>query len=641
MRAAGCLGAVLLVAGCHHQPAGFVGDGGGLASDLGASSDIGELGDGAPQGPADAGAIGDLGGQDGDAPPTQTGPGACNASGWCWVNPLPQGNELHAIWGSGAADIWAVGVGGTIMHFDGHSWSTSLGTASRRWRAVWGAGPTDVWIAGEGGALAHFDGTTWRDAASPTTKNLLGLAGSAANDVYAVGAEGIYHFDGRSWAHPVASQFGFVAAQCLGARDCWAVGNSTAEHWDGTKWTAVGIDDPGVIPTVTGIFGVAADDWWATSSDNFGTLYHYTGGDSFVAVSTGVTAHFSAIAGSANNLWAVGGSTAHYDGTKWTESKLDPGLVLDAAFVDPTGRSYAVGYGGTIMTTTSSSWQLVAGGGRLYSGYGSLTGTGPNDIWALSDDGVIHWDGAKWTDTRIDGMNQYAYELSGLLAITPDDVWMVGEPGQPNSTDVWRFDGKKWNKTVLPNRLAGALWAAGPNDVWLVGPHGNITHWDGAVWTNHDVDYDDLYSISGTASDDIWTVGEWGMTYHYDGKAWTKLSGTRNTGDTLGHVFAAGKGDVWADGQTLLRWTNGAWVTAPTGTSLFPYDLWGKAPDDLWEVGGGDPSFAWGWLAHFDGASWKPVETSVGGVLYSIWGATDRDLWMVGQGDAILRRRLP
>ena len=39
----------------------------------------------------------------------------CSADNWCWRNPLPQGNNLNATWGSGASDVWAVGGGGTIL----------------------------------------------------------------------------------------------------------------------------------------------------------------------------------------------------------------------------------------------------------------------------------------------------------------------------------------------------------------------------------------------------------------------------------------------------------------------------------------------------------------------------------------------
>jgi hypothetical protein len=36
---------------------------------------------------------------------------------WRWQNPVPQGNDLCSVWGSGPADIFVVGSSGTIMHY--------------------------------------------------------------------------------------------------------------------------------------------------------------------------------------------------------------------------------------------------------------------------------------------------------------------------------------------------------------------------------------------------------------------------------------------------------------------------------------------------------------------------------------------
>src|SRR5215813_14620495 len=48
----------------------------------------------------------------------------CSGDDWCWRNPLPQGNPLDGVRGSGASDVWAVGEAGTILHFDGSAWTS-------------------------------------------------------------------------------------------------------------------------------------------------------------------------------------------------------------------------------------------------------------------------------------------------------------------------------------------------------------------------------------------------------------------------------------------------------------------------------------------------------------------------------------
>jgi hypothetical protein len=39
--------------------------------------------------------------------------------GWEWQNPLPQGNPLYDVWGSAGTGVFAVGDGGTVLHYAG------------------------------------------------------------------------------------------------------------------------------------------------------------------------------------------------------------------------------------------------------------------------------------------------------------------------------------------------------------------------------------------------------------------------------------------------------------------------------------------------------------------------------------------
>src|SRR5438445_3430450 len=93
----------------------------------------------------------------------------CSSDGWCWSNPLPQGNHLHSAWGSASNDVWAVGEGGTILHWDGTAWSASASGTGNLLYSVWGSASNDVWGVDDRGTILHWDGTAWSVSSSETT----------------------------------------------------------------------------------------------------------------------------------------------------------------------------------------------------------------------------------------------------------------------------------------------------------------------------------------------------------------------------------------------------------------------------------------------------------------------------------------
>ena len=55
---------------------------------------------------------------------------------------------LHAVWGSGPDDVYAVGDEGTVAHRTRDGWSLENAGTTAPLRALWGAGPNDVFAAG-------------------------------------------------------------------------------------------------------------------------------------------------------------------------------------------------------------------------------------------------------------------------------------------------------------------------------------------------------------------------------------------------------------------------------------------------------------------------------------------------------------
>src|SRR3989442_14596606 len=64
--------------------------------------------------------------------------------------------DFEGVWGSGGTDVFAVGQGGTILHYDGTSWSAQPSGTTENVLRVWGSGVTDVCAVGFGGTILHY-----------------------------------------------------------------------------------------------------------------------------------------------------------------------------------------------------------------------------------------------------------------------------------------------------------------------------------------------------------------------------------------------------------------------------------------------------------------------------------------------------
>jgi len=90
--------------------------------------------------------------------------------------------QLNGVWVASASEAFAVGGMGTIHHYTAgtKSWEAMPDVpASETLRAVWGTSRSDVWVVGDGACVLHFDGQDW------SRVDVLGLGGRRP-DLYAV-----------------------------------------------------------------------------------------------------------------------------------------------------------------------------------------------------------------------------------------------------------------------------------------------------------------------------------------------------------------------------------------------------------------------------------------------------------------------
>ncbi len=261
--------------------------------------------------------------------------------------PCQMPNDIYAIWGLADDNIYAVGNGGLILHYDGFGWGQETGGAGNQLVAIWGTAADNIYAIGiSDGVILHYDGVNWNSEANASTSNLFGIWGSGPSDIFVTGFNMVQHFDGANWSVSHPESFALLTGIWgNGATDVYVVGfNGKMLHYDGA-WTT--------LPTVTGnnlnaVWGSGANDIFAVG-DN-GTTLHSTGG-SWSMMSSGTGMNLNCIWGtSGSDVYAAGdnGVIIHYDGTSW-EPMVSSGSANLQGIWGIGSQKHSVGEAGVVL----------------------------------------------------------------------------------------------------------------------------------------------------------------------------------------------------------------------------------------------------------------------------------------------------
>ena len=99
-------------------------------------------------------------------------------------------NDLYAVWGTSATNVFAVGQNGTILHYDGLAWTAMNSSTSEDLYAVWGTSATNVFAAGRHGTILHYNSVSWESMIG-IGYTLSAIWGISDTNVFAVGQRGI------------------------------------------------------------------------------------------------------------------------------------------------------------------------------------------------------------------------------------------------------------------------------------------------------------------------------------------------------------------------------------------------------------------------------------------------------------------
>jgi hypothetical protein len=344
-----------------------------------------------------------------------------------------QSKYLHDVWSSSSTDAFAVGESGTILHYDGSSWSTMTSGTNRALEGIWAASASDLFAVGSNGAILRYNATTWDSMASGTSAHLYAVWGTSGSNVYAVGWGGtILHFDGTSWSSMASGTtmplYGIWGSS---ATDIFAVGtHGTILHYSGAAWSAMA---SGTEKPLFEVWGAASSNVYVVGMDQ--TMLRYNGSawsnQSGNPSSSGLD-YTDVWGSSANDIYVVEQSLYNYDpdvtlqrsrlihfnGSTWSDRPLNTNALIEAIHGSSASDMHVVGMTNTILHYGSSNGKRIL----LYATRGTGAGNGSRRY---------HYDEDLPAALAQDGFSVACHDRESMPALTPsilggyDQLWLI------------------------------------------------------------------------------------------------------------------------------------------------------------------------------------------------------------------------
>jgi len=501
----------------------------------------------------------------------------CSPDGWCWLNPLPQGNTLHGVWVDTSGLIVAVGDAATRLRFNTPpSWTGELSRKLPRLTAVWGHGPNDIWAVSSEGRWMHYD-TTWKEGKLSVNISLHGVWGSGPSDVWIVGLDSqdgyIARWGGTAnqWVpEMIPSVPGLRAIFGFSSSNVFAVGDvGTVLHFDGTGWTKEAPPSSALTESLLGVWGASANEVWAVSDK--GSIYGRSASGTWALVAK-QTGPLNAVWGTGpNDIWAVGppDKAFHYDGSSWTSAPTGTKRQLYSVWGSASSNVWAVGDHGLMVHYNGTSWSLKSSPDDNVAHLGDVFGSDPCHVTAVGAQ-ILEYDGQ--TATHIQSIQQPQL-LKGGWRLAHDQAYAAGA-----TDDLRRQDSTGWNQLASGTGTHFTdVWYAKPDEIWLVGDYldsvnpadntGRVVRYDGQGFYSQDINPTGKYvkSIHGLPTGHAFIVG-YDFTMHRDpiNKMW--VEDLPSPPANLLAVWAASSNEAHAVGASCVHYLfNGTgWVKAAT-----------------------------------------------------------------------------
>lgn len=437
----------------------------------------------------------------------------------------PTLGSVRGFWSSSPGDVWVRASNG-VAHFDGTSWAAvDPGLSSEaEVVALHGTASDDLWVA-TASEIRHFDGREWAAWPVPRVGRIRDIGGIERGRPYVVSGSRIYRYNGlsyvelsdpprtssRFWISPTGTLFvltersdgGFYSSQGVYRRD-------------GETWTELF----GEYRAHRGCTVPASEvdiDGYSDSEVVFGTCwgrsYRYDGEndpepqstDGHRVAATGVNAGFVASGRALTTRVGADWIPRFHRGnppecrdaypsgieTAWRLcnggrlAEVKDGFLFEgtdglAAIFTAPGTSLWLAYDDGTLEQRRPDGEVIRYAEFAGSTFRSLSATADDDVWALTDGDVAHFDGSAWRTTRLPTSMRPS---QGRISASGNQVWVWYQ------LQLFRWSGTEWLEVALPTgrtRVTGL--EASRSGAWLLGEDRDdgrsktLYRWDGASW---------------------------------------------------------------------------------------------------------------------------------------------------------------
>jgi hypothetical protein len=403
-------------------------------------------------------AVGDLG-------------GIVRWDGESWSDDSVMGPDFTGVWGAAYNDIYVCGYE-QIWHYD-IAWGISHSASGLEFEEVHGTGSDDVWAVGFGNVIMHWDGTSWSDESTGNENDFHAVWAYSPTHVVTLSDHGgVYEYSPSGWEEINNSQQGsFSDMYGLSADEIYAVSGYYLMLWDGVEWAVESTHSA----YKRAVWATGTDEVWSSGWPGSGApryVYYYDGSSWTNSYSVDWIAVVDVCAADANNVFAAldEGTVAYYDGTSWDSTQVNPSLVFYGIWAASATDVFVVGEVGTIYHYDGTDWTDMSVPGADY--LESVWGTSANDVVAVGRGGeIVRYDGTQWT-RETSGTDEVLRDVWGDA---PDNYWAVGY-----RATALRYDGTGWTQmeTGLSDDFSiDCVWGTG-NDVWLSADNDHLLRYE-------------------------------------------------------------------------------------------------------------------------------------------------------------------